>query len=209
MPATRRATLLLPEPAGPSMAMVSLDMRAVNGLETHDVVAAVDVNGFAGYTGAGVGEEEGGGGADFGGVDVALQRGPLGLHLEHVAETGDAARGQRFDGTGGDGVDANILGAEIVGEIAHRGFQRGFGYAHDVVARDNFFRSVVGEGDDAAAGSHQRERAAGDGDERIDADVVGDAKTFAGGVDEIAFEIGFGSETDAVYETVQHSVFFL
>src|SRR6266404_2973879 len=97
MPATRRATLLLPEPAGPSIARVSLGMcvaidtcrsviecfcahRARSKehrlkpvlLEAHDVVAAVDVQSFAGDAGAGIGEEEGGGGAYFGGVDVAF-----------------------------------------------------------------------------------------------------------------------------------------
>ena len=44
----------------------------VDFLEAHDVVAAIDVDGLAGDAGATVGQQEGGGRTDFGGIDVAL-----------------------------------------------------------------------------------------------------------------------------------------
>jgi hypothetical protein len=129
----RRATLLLPEPAGPSMAIVSLrigiasknlpptllqqarfssfratcraaifwhpraetiefPLATVNFLsESHDVVAAIDVDRFAGNAGSSIGEQERSGSANLSGIDIALQRGALCLHFEHVPETADAS----------------------------------------------------------------------------------------------------------------------
>src|SRR5882724_2221646 len=98
-------------------------------LKSHNVVAAVDVDGFTGDAGR---EKECGGGADFASVNVAAERSAFGVALEHVAEAGDAAGGERFEWTGGDSVDANILGAEIAGEITNAGLERSFGDAHDV-----------------------------------------------------------------------------
>ncbi len=49
----------------------------------------------------------------------------------------DAASGQRFDRASRDGVDPDILLAQIVSKITYRAFQRGFGYAHHVVAGHN------------------------------------------------------------------------
>src|SRR5256712_7415583 len=85
--AIRRATLLFPEPAGPSMVMVSFCMswhsrswlcaqisstnptRHGQGYlchsETHDVVAAVHVDGLARNAGTRFGEKKRGGFADF------------------------------------------------------------------------------------------------------------------------------------------------
>ena len=52
-------------------------------------------------------------------------------------------------------VDADALLAEVHGEVAHRGFQRGLGHAHDVVVGDDLLRTVVGHGDDLAVlGEH-------------------------------------------------------
>src|SRR6266404_8724639 len=89
--ATRRATLLFPEPAGPSMAIVSLGINALRDCsptrsETHDVIAAIDVNRFAGDARACVGKQEGGRSADLGRVNIAFQRRAVGMRLEHVAQ---------------------------------------------------------------------------------------------------------------------------
>src|SRR5581483_7622584 len=112
--------------------------------EAHDIVAAVHVDDFSGDAGAHVGGEEDGGAGDLVDFHVSLERGALGVRLQHVHEAGDAARGQGFHRAGGDGVDAYVVLAEIGGEIADGGFQRGLGHAHDVVARDDFFGAVVG-----------------------------------------------------------------
>src|ERR1035438_5713098 len=124
---------------------------SLGGLETHNVVAAIDVDGLAGNAGAAVGKQERGGGADFGGFDVALQRSSLDLRLQHVSKSGDAARSQRLDWSGRDGIHADCFRSEIVSQVANGRFQGGFRYAHDVVPGHDFFRAIVGKRDDSAA----------------------------------------------------------
>ena len=80
-------------------------------LESHNVVAAIDVNGFTGDAGSAGREKESGGGADFASVNVAAERSAFGVALEHVAEAGNAAGRERLERSRGDGVDTNILGA--------------------------------------------------------------------------------------------------
>src|SRR5882672_6202237 len=156
-------------------------------LKSHNVVAAIDVNGFTGDAGTARREKECGGGADFASVNVAAQRSAFGVALEHVAEAGNAAGGERFEWTGGDGVDTNILGAEVAGEITNTGLESGFRDAHDVVFRHNFFCTEIAERDDSATFGHERRGGASDGDKRINADVVSNAEAFAGGIDEFTF----------------------
>src|SRR5579859_7767589 len=112
-------------------------------LKSHDVVAAVDVNSFTGDAGTAGREEERGGGADFAGVNIAAERRTFGVALEHVAEAGDAACGERFEWTRGDGVDTNILRAEVTGEITDAGFERSLCNAHDVVFGHDFFGAKI------------------------------------------------------------------
>ena len=126
--------------------------------------------------------------------------------LQHVAEVADAAGGEGLDGAGGDGVDADVLGAEALGEIADGGLEAGLGDGHDVVVGDNFLGGVEAEGHDAAAFGHERRGGAGDGDERVDADVHGDAEAVAAGVDEVAAQVGGGGEGDGVDEDVDLAV---
>src|SRR6266850_6620471 len=121
--ATRRATLLFPEPAGPSMAIVSLGINALRDCfpmrsETHDVVAAIDVNRLAGNAGTCIGKQEGGSSAYLGRVHVAFQRRAVGMRLEHVAQPCDGTRGKRLDGPRGNGIDANALWPQVVCQIA-------------------------------------------------------------------------------------------
>ena len=129
--------------------------------------------------------------------------------LQHVAEVADAAGGEGLDGAGGDGVDADVFGAEVPGEIADRGFEAGLGHGHHVVVGDNFFSGVVAEGHDAAALGHERGGGAADGDERIDADVEGDAEAFAAGVDELAAQLGGGRVGDGVDQDFELAVLLL
>lgn len=178
-------------------------------LKPHDVIAAVHVEGFAGDGAGQVGGEEEGCAADFELVNVAVERGAVGVGLEHVAEGSDAAGGQGLDGTGGDGVDANISGAEVPGKIADGGFKRGLGDAHDIVVGDDLLGAEVSEGDDAAAFGHQGSGGAADGDEGVDADVVGDAEALAGGREELAAEFFYGRIGDGVDKNLDLAVFLL
>src|SRR5271166_993697 len=69
----------------------------------HDVVAAVDVEGLAGYPASGVTGEEHGGRGDLTHIHIAPQGSPFGLLLQHLAKAGDATRGKGLDWTGRDG----------------------------------------------------------------------------------------------------------
>src|SRR6266446_1203961 len=209
--ATRRATLLFPEPAGPSMAIVSLGINALRDSfpmrsETHDVIAAIDVNRFAGDAGTCIGKQEGGSSAYLGRVDIALQGCAIGMRLEHIAQPCDGTRGKRLDGPRGNGIDANALRPQVVCQIAHARFQCRLGHAHHVVFRHDFFCAVIRQRDDSAACRHQRSGRARHGDERIYADVVRDAKSFARGVEELALQFLRGRESHAVHDAVQHAV---
>src|SRR5256885_13245065 len=95
-------------------------------LESHNVVAAIDVNGFTCDAGAAGREKECGSGADFASVNVATERSAFGVAPEHVPEAGYAAGGERFERALRDGVDTYMLGAEVAGEITHAGLERGF-----------------------------------------------------------------------------------
>ncbi len=53
------------------------------------------------------------GAADFGLVDVAARAERVGVGPEHLAEVADAAGGERLDRAGGDGVDADVLAAQV------------------------------------------------------------------------------------------------
>ncbi len=87
--------------------------------------------------------------------------------------------------------------AERGGEVADGGFERGLGDAHDVVVGEDLGGAVVGEGHDGAAFGHERGGGAGDGDERVDADVVGDAEAFAAGVEEVVLDVSAGAKATA------------
>src|SRR3712207_8437038 len=90
--------------------------RLLPTLESHDVEAAVHVEDFAGDAGGERAEEEEGGVADLARLDVAAQGGALGVVAQHHAQVADAARGERVDRAGADGVDADVLPAEVGGE---------------------------------------------------------------------------------------------
>src|SRR5208337_1190992 len=124
--------------------------------EAHDVITAIDVHDFAGDGAGEVAGQKQGCSADFNLVHVAVERGAVGVGFEHVSEIADAAGGESFNGAGGDGVDANVSGAEVPGEIADGGFEGGLGHGHDIVVGDDLFSGIEAEGQDAAAFGHQR-----------------------------------------------------
>jgi hypothetical protein len=172
--------------------------------EAGDVIAAVDKGDFAGDAAGQVAGEEEGGVADLESVDVAMERAAFFDGVEDLAEVADASGGEGFDWACGDGVDANFFCAEVGGEVADGGFQSGFCDAHDVVVGEDLFSAVVGEGEDGAALGHEWLCAAGEGDEGVDADVVGDAEVVALGVEDVVLDVG--SEADGVDEDVDLSI---
>ncbi len=78
----------------------------------------------------------------------------LGVVLEHAAKSSNAASSQGVHRTSTDGVDADIVGTKIVGQISDTGLEGGFGHAHDIVVGYNFFGPIVGHGHNAAAVLH-------------------------------------------------------
>src|SRR5262249_3263750 len=97
----------------------------------------------------------------------------------------------------------NTLRSKIAGEIAHARFKRSFRNSHDVVFRNNFFCAEVAESHNAPAFGHQWSGSARDGNERVNADVVRDAKALARSVDEFSLEIFRMRESNAVNESLQ------
>src|SRR5215470_14560444 len=125
-------------------------------LKAHDVVSRVDVNGFAGDSGAEIRGQKQRGIAHLARFDVALQRRALGLRLQHLAEASYCASSQSLDWTGRNGVHTDLPWAETVSQVTHAGFQRRLGHTHHVVGRHDFFCSEICKRHDAAAVGHQR-----------------------------------------------------
>src|SRR5258706_8860993 len=101
--------------------------------KSHNVVAAIHVDDFAGHATAGIGGEEDSGRADFSYFYVAAEGGALGVGFQHIAKARNAAGGESLDGTSRDRIYANVLLSQFVGEIAHRALEAGLGYGHHVV----------------------------------------------------------------------------
>src|SRR5258706_11140787 len=77
--------------------------------KSHDVVAAIHVDDFAGHATAGIGGEEDSGRADFSYFYVAAEGSALGVGFQHIAKARDAAGGEGFDGAGRNCIHANVL----------------------------------------------------------------------------------------------------
>src|SRR5215468_6859000 len=92
-------------------------------LESHDIVTAVHVQNFACNARTCLGGEEYASRSHLGDFDIPLQGGRFPMRLEHVAETGNATRGQGFDRPRRNRVDANLLFAEVKSQITHGAFE--------------------------------------------------------------------------------------
>ena len=111
-------------------------------LEAHDVVAAIDVDGFAGDAGTAVGKQKRGGAPTSAGSTLRFSgaRSTCAFSMSPSPEMPRAA--SVLIGPAEMALTRMFLRAEIVGEVAHAGFERGFRDAHDVVFRYDFFRAV-------------------------------------------------------------------
>ena len=122
--------------------------------------------------------------------------------LQHLAKSADAARGQCLHRACGNAVHPDFFRPKIVSEIARACFETGFRNTHDVVVRHNFFRAVIGHGHNAPAICHHRRNFACQRDQRIGADVVGNAECFPRGAYEISFERFLRREGDRVKKKI-------
>ena len=136
---------------------------------------------------------------------VAPQRRVVFVPAQDVAEVADAGGGQRLDRSRRDGVDADILHAEIGGEIAHRRFKRGLGDAHHVVMRHPFLGAVIGQRQHGAAVRHQLLGALRYRRERVAAHQHGLGEIVLRGVDVAAVELVLVGKRDRVDQEVDRA----
>ncbi len=123
--------------------------------------------------------------------------------LHDVAEIADAGGGERLDRPGADRVDPQPLGPEIGGEIFHRSLERRFGDAHHVVMRDDFFGTVITQGEQRPAGLHHPPRALGDRAKAVDRDVHRYQEIVEAGVDIAAAKLVLVRKTNRMDDEVE------
>src|SRR5215213_3750070 len=172
-------------------------------LNTHDVIAAIDVDDLAGDSRRHRATQEHGCVSDFAALDVATKRRALRVMFEHRAEVGDAASRERLNRTGADSIDADVSWAEILCEIASAGFECCLRHAHHVVSRNDFLSTVIRHRDNASAFSHQRRSGARELWQRVSTDFESSEKSFARRVQVFAAECFTRCEGDAVDEEVE------
>src|ERR1041385_436033 len=98
--------------------IANIQPRDMGRSKSHDVVAAVHVDGLASDAGAEIRSQEEGCIAYFPRFHIPFERSMLRVVFQHCAEVAHAARGQRLDGPGGYGVYADVLWAQAVGQVA-------------------------------------------------------------------------------------------
>src|SRR4051812_2560196 len=82
--------------------------------KSHDVVAAVHVDGLTGDPGAEIGGEKQRGIANFPGLHISFQRRMFGVVLHHCAEIAHAAGRQSLDRPSRDGIHPNLLLSQTI-----------------------------------------------------------------------------------------------
>ena len=112
---------------------------------------------------------------------------------------------KRLDRARRNGVDADVLGAEIGREIAHRGLERGLGDAHDIVVRHPFLGAVIGERQKRTAFGHELFGPLRDGREGIAGDQERFGEVRLGRLDIAAGELVLVGEGDAMDDEVERA----
>ena len=128
---------------------------------------------FAGNGARHIAEEIDGRVADLIDGDVSAERRVVLVPREHESESANAGGGERLDRSGGDSINANILFAEVSGEVSHARLESGLSDTHHVIVGDGFLCAVVREGDNRAALFHKRLGCLSDGDKGEARDVHG------------------------------------
>jgi len=166
--------------------------------QAHDLKSGIHVEDISGDAAAEVAAEKNGGVGHFGDISVAAQRGVFLHEIEDLGEVLNAARGNGFDGAGGNGVDADLASTEFGGEVADFRFERGFGDTHDVVIFYDARGAEISESHDGAAVGHQGSERAGNGDEGIGAYVEREFETIARGLEKWLVQVFVIGECQAV-----------
>lgn len=178
-------------------------VRLLVGGGGHGVVAAVNVEDFAGDGAGEVGEQEASGVGDRGSVvGVPGERGLAVPGVRQAGEAGDACRGAGVQWAGGDEVGADALGSEVAGQVAVDRFECGFADPHPVVDRPG--RGGVEVEPDQRAAGRRGELAddAGQGGVGVGAGVEGGADLLVGRGEEVSAQGVAGGEADRVQRPV-------
>ena len=173
------------------------------------MIAEIDMMHFAGHAPRQVGEQIERAVADFLDRDGAAHRRVVFVPLQNVAEIADAGGRQRLDRPCRDGVDADILLAEIGGEITHARLECRLGDAHDVIMRHPFLGAVIGQRQDRAAVGQQLLGALGNRGQRKAGDQHGLGEVVRGRFEVAAVELVLVRKSDGVHEEVDFAPLLL
>ena len=95
----------------------------------------------------------------------------------HDLETGDAGAGLGGSRTGRKSIDSDAVRSQVKGKIPDDIVECGLGHTHELVAGNDLFAGIIGHGQNAAAPVlHERERAPGQRNQRIRADIHSQGK---------------------------------
>src|SRR5438132_14093277 len=111
-------------PATTNSLFADNDVGRVGMLHSDDVIAGIDVMNLTRDAAREIAEEIHRSVADFLDRHAPPQRRIVLVPFENVAKVADARRRQRLDRTGGDGVDADVLLAQIGSKIAYGCLER-------------------------------------------------------------------------------------
>src|SRR5271165_4217601 len=128
----------------------------------------------------------------LGRISVTAQRRDGG-YSQHLRKTDDGTGRSGLDRTSRDGVDPYVQGSQVAREVADVRLQGGFCNPHYVVVLDYSDGAKIGQGDYGPAagvlGGHERSRGAGDGEQRVGADVLSERVSGPRGFDEWAAQV--------------------
>src|SRR5258708_7469277 len=164
---------------------------------------------FPGHRSSEVGQEEERGIAHFFDGDIAPKRRVQFIPLQDVAKISDAARSERLDGAGGDGIHADLSLAEIFSNVSYAGLEGGLCDAHYVVVGHHFFGAVVGKREHGATVLHQLLSVPRNRSERVTGDVERRRKVFCCRIDVAALELFLVGEGYGVDDEVERAPFAL
>ena len=171
------------------------------------MIARIDVVHLTGNPGGKIRQKVEPGTANLVDADIALKRRVVFVPLEDIAEVADARCSQGLDGPGRYRVHADVALPEVCGEIAHTGFQRRLGNAHDVVMGHDPFGTVIGQGDQAPAFIEKRRRALRNRRKGVTGDIQASDEIGPRGVEVLALQLLLVGIGNGVNHEIQASPF--
>mmetsp|Transcript_22710 Transcript_22710/g.37482 ORF Transcript_22710/g.37482 Transcript_22710/m.37482 type:complete len:214 (-) Transcript_22710:2302-2943(-) len=134
---------------------------------------------------------------------IAAQGRVIFVPLHDVAEIANAGSGQRLDRSCTDGIHADVVLAQIFGQVFDGRLQGRLGHAHHVIMRHDLFGPVIGEGHGTAAILHHLFGALHDSGERVDRDIHRQAEICTAGVHVAAAQLVLVGKANGVDDEVQ------